>query len=220
MSRKPHARPFRDAGGRWRGTDGRFLPWRSIAALKGARTRARNEKAKERSTGERVKAAKHGEAARTRTERGLTAAQVEARRREGRRVTQKIRRAKKGPRNAAQARTSFRSTSSPRSKVRSKKRTLKPVPSTDSYTIGKGDQFAAQIRVRFEMPAGFRPTQQLVREAIRHRIKEGEDAPRVKTKILRWRNPGRRMSEDRAWRQGNQPDAWNTLGNVIMAALE
>jgi hypothetical protein len=219
MSRKPHTRPFRDRAGRWRGANGRFLPRRSVVAVKAARTREYNRKAKERSTRERVKATKHGQAARLKTERRLTAAQVEARRREARRVTQKIRRAKKGARNDAKARPSFRSISSPRSKVRSKKRTLKRPPSTD-YTIGKGDQFAAQIRVRFEMPAGFRPTQALVKEAIRYRIAEGEDAPRVRTKILRWRNPGRRMSEDRAWRSGNQPDAWNTLANVIRAALE
>ena len=87
------------------------------------------------------------------------------------------------------------------------------------FTIGQGDDFAAQISVRFDMPAGFRPTRALVQEAIEHRIRHGEDAPHVRTRILRWRNPGRRRAEDRAWRQGNQPDAWNTLSNVIRAAL-
>jgi len=110
-------------------------------------------------------------------------------------------------------------TSSPGSRVRSRKSKLKPVPSTESYATIRGDRFAAQFGVVFDMPAGFKPTPELTRAAVLHRARTGEDAPRTHVKILRWRNPGRRHGEDRAWRQGNQGDAWLTLANVIMAGL-
>jgi hypothetical protein len=221
MKRKTHRKPVpRAVVTRPRDAKGRWLSKRQIAALKGVQTRRRAGKQKAKATAARVAAAKHGQQARER--RRLTAAQIERRRKDARRVTQKVRRAKKDERATTRRGPSSRLISSRSSKGRPTKSRLKRPPSTESVTIGKrgtADRFAAQIQVRFDMPEGFKPTRALTREAIRYRIKNGIDAPRTHTKILRWRNPGRRMGEDRAWRQGNQPDAWATLGAVIEASL-
>lgn len=217
--RTPKRRVSRPVAARPRDAKGRWLSKRQIVALKGARTRKRKQKAKQLETARIVKAARHGERARIATTRKLTPAQVDARRRDARRVAQKVRRAKKDGQTTATRGRLSRSKTSPRSKARSKITTRKRAPNTETHTIGRGDKFAAQIGVRFEMPDGFKPTPALVRAAIRYRIKRGHDAPRTHTRILRWRNPGRRQSEDRAWRQGNQSDAWTTLGQVILSTL-
>jgi hypothetical protein len=202
----------RDKQGRWLGT-------RQIAALKAVKTRERKAKETAKATAARVRAAKHGEQARLKTTRQLTPAQVERRRKDARRVTQKVRRQTKKAQGAT-ARPGLLSplTSSPGSMAPLRKSRSKPVPSTEYATV-RGDRFAAQFGVVFDMPAGFTPTPELIRAAVLHKARTGEDAPRTHVKILRWRNPGRRQNEDRAWRQGNQGDAWLTLSKVILAGL-
>lgn len=217
MSRKPPRKPSRRPATRPRNARGQFVSKRAAAAMRGHQTRRKKERAFVRAIVHRVKASKHGEAARRASEARLTPAQVERRRKDAARIARKARTPKKAQR-AAPRRSSARLTSTPTSRITPTTRsTSKPQPSTAATTI-RGDSFAAQIRVRFHK-GGISPTTELVNEAIRYRIENGEDFPDVTTKILRWRNPGRRRGEDRAWRQGNQDDAWETLGAVIEASL-
>lgn len=76
------------------------------------------------------------------------------------------------------------------------------------------DPLAVQISVKLRLPGGMKPTAAQVQEAIDYRINHDDDHPLAETKIIRWRNPGRKGSA-RAWRQGNQPDAWKTLKKWI-----
>ena len=64
-----------------------------------------------------------------------------------------------------------------------------------------------------------KPSRELLNEAIAFRVRHGHDTPGFTTGILRWQNPGRRRREDRQWRQGNQSDAWDSLGPAILAAV-
>lgn len=88
---------------------------------------------------------------------------------------------------------------------------------------GSGDPLKVQIRVDLDMPAPdgkpLKPSARLVDQAILHRIDSGQDAPFTKTRILEWQNPGRKRREDRAWRTGNQQDAWISLGPPLRLAL-
>jgi hypothetical protein len=78
------------------------------------------------------------------------------------------------------------------------------------------DPLEIQVNVRMRLPKGTKPSEQLARDFIDYRIEHGEDHPRATTKIIRWRNPSRggRLG---AWRQGNQSDAWGTLGKFLRA---
>ena len=60
----------------------------------------------------------------------------------------------------------------------------------------------------------------LADDAVLYRIARGHDAPKTRPRVLRWQNPGRKRAELRAWRQGNQDDAWVSLGPAIAAAIE
>lgn len=76
------------------------------------------------------------------------------------------------------------------------------------------DPLEIQVNVKMRLPRGTRPTEALAREFIDYRIEHGEDHPRATTRIVRWRNPSRAGSLG-AWRQGNQDDAWGTLGKFL-----
>jgi hypothetical protein len=76
------------------------------------------------------------------------------------------------------------------------------------------DPLSVQITVRCKLPKGSRPEQltaSLIDEAIKYRIENGEDHPAFVCKIVRWKNPARK-GKNAGWRQGNQADAWTTLG--------
>lgn len=98
-----------------------------------------------------------------------------------------------------------------------------PEPGEASRTIhmggGSGDALRVQIGVRLRIPRGMQPTNALLNEAIAYRVENGEDHPLFRTRIIRWQNPNRRRPELRQWRQGNQADAWATLGRAILAAV-
>lgn len=79
------------------------------------------------------------------------------------------------------------------------------------------DPLQVQISVRAKLPKGRKPSPQLIQDAIRYRVEHGEDHPAFKTRIIRWRNGGRRGNLS-AWRQGNQSDAWGTLGKWLAFA--
>ena len=78
------------------------------------------------------------------------------------------------------------------------------------------DPLEIQVNVRMRLPRGTKPSEQLARDFIDYRIEHGEDHPRATTKIVRWRNPSRGGALG-TWRQGNQPDAWATLGKFLRA---
>ena len=82
-----------------------------------------------------------------------------------------------------------------------------------------GDALRVQIGVRLRVPTGFEPSNALLNEAIAYRVEHGEDHPLFRTSIIRWQNPNRARPELRQWRQGNQADAWATLGPAIAAAV-
>jgi len=76
------------------------------------------------------------------------------------------------------------------------------------------------MSVHARLPTGLTLSNRLLNEAIAYRVEHGTDHPSFTTRILRWQNPGRKRAELRAWRQGNQADAWATLGSAILAAVE
>jgi hypothetical protein len=76
------------------------------------------------------------------------------------------------------------------------------------------DPLEIQISVRMRLPKGTAPSQSLAHEFIQYRIDNGEDHPRATTKIVRWKNPSRKGTAGN-WRQGNQSDAWATLGKFL-----
>lgn len=80
-----------------------------------------------------------------------------------------------------------------------------------------GDALRVQLQVRWQLPEGMEPSSRLLYEAVAYRAEQGEDAPRFRTRILRWQNPGRLTAGGRSWRQGNQADAWDSLGPAIAA---
>lgn len=79
------------------------------------------------------------------------------------------------------------------------------------------DPLQVQISVRLRLPRGVKPTTARTRAAINHRIKYGHDHPNAQTRIIRWRNPGRKGAGSQ-WRQGNQADAWGTLAQWLKFA--
>lgn len=81
----------------------------------------------------------------------------------------------------------------------------------------KFDPLEIQVSVKLRLPR--RVSQDdipasLIDEIIAYRIEHGHDHPRAKTRIVQWRNPGRRGTL-RRWRTGNQSDAWETLGRAL-----
>lgn len=79
------------------------------------------------------------------------------------------------------------------------------------------DPLQVQISVRVKVPKGTKPKQltaSLINEAIAYRIENGYDHPKIESKIVRWRNPTRPGGKG-SWRQGNQSDAWATLGKWL-----
>lgn len=97
--------------------------------------------------------------------------------------------------------------------------TRKATPFELTTRAGSGDALKVQIGIEYELPEGFEPTNALLYEAVLHKIRNGTDAAHFKTKIIRWQNPGRKHAEDRAWRQGNQADAWDSLGPALDFAI-
>jgi hypothetical protein len=82
------------------------------------------------------------------------------------------------------------------------------------------DPLQVQIAIRAKLPKGTRPEQltaALFDEVIKYRIENGEDHPAFETRIIRWKNPTRRGAFSK-WRQGNQGDAWGTLGKWLKFA--
>lgn len=241
QARRPARRPAierpRDSRGRW-------LSKKQIAARAGWATRRRQTKAKAKQRAKVTAAARHGQAAREKTERRLTPAQRARRKRDaarierqaGRgRISKKGRRAVKRPETSSQ--TAARSKREPRGvapplSIRSrssrssrsstssgKKSTLKPRQTLTLERKGKSDSLRVQIGIKATLPAGMEPSNRLLYEAIQYRLDHGDDHPNFKTKIIRWQNPGRKRGELRQWRQGNQDDAWATLGPAISAAI-
>lgn len=78
------------------------------------------------------------------------------------------------------------------------------------------DPLEIQVNIKMRLPKGTAPTESLAQEFINYRIEHGEDHPRATTKIVRWRNPSRGGRAGN-WRQGNQGDAWGTLGKFLAA---
>lgn len=76
------------------------------------------------------------------------------------------------------------------------------------------DPLQVQISVRLRLPAGVKPTTARTQAAINYRLEHGYDHANATTKIIRWRNPSRPGQLSR-WRQGNQEDAWATLGQWL-----
>lgn len=82
------------------------------------------------------------------------------------------------------------------------------------------DPLRIQVSVRLKQPIDPRTGEPIplspdvIQEAIRYRVENGQDHPRVTTRIVRWKNPSRAGSLSR-WRQGNQADAWGTLGKWL-----
>ncbi len=82
------------------------------------------------------------------------------------------------------------------------------------------DPLQVQITINYKARPGTRPEQltaALYDEVIKYRIENGEDHPAFETKIVRWKNPTRKGAFSR-WRQGNQDDAWGTLGKWLKFA--
>ena len=83
------------------------------------------------------------------------------------------------------------------------------------------DPLQVQISIKFKKPKvpgrNVKTSASLYQEAIRYRVEHGEDHPLFETKIIRWRNGARRGQLSR-WRQGNQTDAWGTLGKWLSRA--
>lgn len=82
------------------------------------------------------------------------------------------------------------------------------------------DPLNVQLTAKFRLPTGESPSKKMVLDAYKFRIANGFDLPGVTTTIVRWRNPARKTADKRAWRQGDQDAAWNTLKNAISAWLE
>ena len=94
-----------------------------------------------------------------------------------------------------------------------KKRSIEKRPSSR-------DPLEVQISIRFKAPKGTQPEQltaALYDEVIKYRIENGVDHPAFTSKIIRWKNPAR-AGKKGAWRQGNQSDAWDTLGKQLRFA--
>lgn len=84
---------------------------------------------------------------------------------------------------------------------------------------GSRDPLEVQISIKLRLPKGVPPeavTSRLIDELVAYRIEHGKDHPRAKTRIIQWRNPGRRGAL-RRWRTGNQEDAWETLGRALVS---
>lgn len=81
------------------------------------------------------------------------------------------------------------------------------------------DPLQVQVSVRLKLPRAVKALpakerralqRKLTQEAINYRLTHDRDHKYATTKIIRWRNPGRKGQLSR-WRQGNQADAWATL---------
>ncbi len=81
--------------------------------------------------------------------------------------------------------------------------------------VDNRDPLEIQISVQMDLPKGTRPTHELAMEFVEYRIEHGEDHPRAKTWIVRWKNPAR-PGKGASWRQGNQADAFATLGKWLV----
>lgn len=97
---------------------------------------------------------------------------------------------------------------------------------TFSFQTGSGDALRVQISVRARLPPGADPTNRLLYGAIAYKLDNGTEGTYTQTdhrfmkcRIIRWQNPGRKTKKGRAWRHGNQEDAWVTLGPAIRAAI-
>lgn len=77
------------------------------------------------------------------------------------------------------------------------------------------DPLQIQVSATFHLDGAMSPSAALTKEAILYRIEHGVDAPGVTTAIVRWRNPTRLSPKLRAWREGDQGAAWETLGNAL-----
>ena len=237
------ARPARKV---YRDARGRFLGKRAIAAVKGWQARRRQVAQRAKATKARRRAFDHGKAAREATERRLTPEQRARRKRDAQRIERKAkkdqpprrrpaapgatttetttrrratrRRPPKAPRSTASTTLIDSSTSTTETTTKStpkRRRTLTVEPRGKS----SGDALKVQIGITARLPSGMVPSNQLLNEAIAYRVEHGSDHPNFTTRIIRWQNPGRKRGELRQWRQGNQGDAWATLGPAISAAM-
>lgn len=100
---------------------------------------------------------------------------------------------------------------------------------------GSGDLVSIQISAKLKrVPKGLKITKQLLADLVRHKAltssgqwdgrnvigaREGDDPPGIELKIIRWRNPGRKSSSDRGWREGPQAEAWGSLWQIIVNGL-
>lgn len=120
---------------------------------------------------------------------------------------------------------------------RGKKASRKPVK-VKTLTIRAmhpgGDLVSIQISARLKrVPKGMRITKALLADMVRRKAESsagfwdgsrvvgaasGDDPPGIELKIVQWKNPTRRKSGDRAWRQGSQAAAWGSLRYALAAA--
>lgn len=121
--------------------------------------------------------------------------------------------------SSTRSRTSKRSKKSTKASTTKSKPRRAPILTVEPRGKSSGDSLKVQIAVKARLPKGMKPTNNLLYEAIAYRIEHGADHPNFDTRILRWQNPGRKRGELRQWREGNQADAWTTLGPAIAAAV-
>lgn len=227
----PSKAPSRPKVTRPRDSLGRWLSARSIAAIKGHKTRAKKAKIAAKVRAFRNAARLHGQVAREKTEKRLTAKQRLTRKLDAARIERQERRRKKAQRPMA-APSSSRLRSSTTTKGRAKKstrkrrRTSRATKSSRTVSFaGSGDGLKVQIGVRVNVRPGAEISNRLLYEAIAYKIDHmnedgsGGAARHTKPRIIRWQNPGRKTGEGRQWRQGNQNDAWVTLGPAIRASI-
>jgi hypothetical protein len=98
-----------------------------------------------------------------------------------------------------------------------------------------GDLVSIQISARLKrVPKGLKITKALLADMVRRKAESsagfwdgsssvvgaraGKDPKGIELKIIRWRNPGRKSSGLRGWRQGTQADAWGSLREPLAAA--
>lgn len=218
---------------------GRWLSRRQIAAYKGVQTKRRRAKEQAKAAAARRAAAEHGRRARESTERRLTPAERARRQRDAARIERaERRRRKKAGRGTIPGQSFARSKKSigsrgrkqsgsqkrPKSrridsgKARRKKARSAEAGAVDVALGTGGDRLRIQIGVRYTLPSGRAASSELLYRAVAHRIDRGDDHKRFRSRIIRWQNPDRDGTAG-DWRQGNQEDAWLTLGPPIRAFI-
>lgn len=82
-----------------------------------------------------------------------------------------------------------------------------------TITAGGHTPIDIQINVRLRVPRGYTLKKSVIAEAIRFRAEHGHPPnDHIELRILRWRTPGK------AWRDGNEMQAWNNFRGILQRA--